>query len=256
MSGDVFGNGLLRSPKTRLLAAFNHMHIFLDPNPDMDASLAERQRLFDMGRSSWSDYNTSLISNGGGIYSRHNKSIEVSEPVRVMLGLDERIKSLSPTKLIKAILKAPVDLLWNGGIGTYVKSATETHDEAGDRANDAVRINGNELRCQVVGEGGNLGLTQLGRIEYALNDGRINTDFIDNAGGVNCSDREVNIKILLGLAMASGELKLARRNRRLAQMTNEVEQLVLRDNYLQTQALSEACVAKPTLRCARSSTHT
>ena len=240
MSGDVFGNGLLRSPTTRLLAAFNHMHIFLDPNPNVEKSFTERQRLFDMGRSSWTDYDTSLISKGGGIYSRQNKSIDITPEVRAALGLQERVKSLSPTKLMQVILKAPVDLLWNGGIGTYVKSTLETHDDAGDRANDALRINGSELRCKVVGEGGNLGLTQRGRIEFALNDGRINTDFIDNAGGVNCSDREVNIKILLGLAMTSGELTIGRRNRRLAQMTDEVEQLVLRDNYLQTQALSIA----------------
>ena len=240
MSGDVFGNGLLRSRTTRLVAAFNHLHIFLDPNPDEKASFDERQRLFDLGRSSWTDYDTSLISEGGGIFSRQDKSIPISEPVREALGLEARIKTLSPTNLIQAILKAPVDLLWNGGIGTYVKSSGETNDEAGDRANDAVRINGNELRCKIVGEGGNLGLTQLGRVEFALNDGRINTDFIDNAGGVNCSDREVNIKILLGLATRAGELTMARRNRRLAQMTDEVEQLVLRDNYLQTLALSIA----------------
>ncbi|MEO1574174.1 MAG: NAD-glutamate dehydrogenase, partial [Pseudomonadota bacterium] len=240
MSGDVFGNGLLRSRTTRLIAAFNHLHIFLDPDPDAEASFDERQRLFDLGRSSWTDYDTSLISKGGGIYSRQDKSIEITEPVRKALGLDARIKSLSPTNLIRAILRAPVDLLWNGGIGTYVKAGTETNDEAGDRANEGVRINGGDLRCKIVGEGGNLGLTQLGRVEYALNDGRINTDFIDNAGGVNCSDREVNIKILLGQAIASGKLTLAQRNRRLVRMTDEVEQLVLRDNYLQTQALSIA----------------
>ncbi|MFK8015975.1 MAG: NAD-glutamate dehydrogenase [Gammaproteobacteria bacterium] len=240
MSGDVFGNGLLRSPTTRLLAAFNHLHIFLDPDPDAAKSFAERQRLFDMGRSSWSDYDASLISEGGGIYSRQDKSIDISPQVRAALGLEDRIKTLSPTKLMQAILQAPVDLLWNGGIGTYVKSENETHDDAGDRANDSLRVNGSDLRCKVVGEGGNLGLTQLGRIEFAAQEGRINTDFIDNAGGVNCSDREVNIKILLGLATAAGELTLVRRNRRLAQMTDEVEQLVLRDNYLQTQALSIA----------------
>ena len=238
MSGDVFGNGLLRSPTTRLIGAFNHLHIFLDPDPDPVASFAERQRLFALGRSSWTDYDTSLISAGGGIYSRQDKSIEITPQVRKALGLEERTKSLTPTKLIQAILMAPVDLLWNGGIGTYVKSSGESHDDAGDRANDQVRVNGDALRCKVFGEGGNLGLTQRGRVEYARNDGRINTDFIDNAGGVNCSDREVNIKILLGLATAAGELTTAQRNRRLVKMTDEVEQLVLRDNYLQTQALS------------------
>ncbi|MEM6640045.1 MAG: NAD-glutamate dehydrogenase domain-containing protein [Pseudomonadota bacterium] len=238
MSGDVFGNGMLQSRTTRLVAAFNHLHIFLDPDPDVEASFYERQRLFDLGRSSWGDYDTRLISEGGGIYARQDKSITITEPVRAALGLEARIKSLSPTNLIRAILRAPVDLLWNGGIGTYVKSSDETHDDAGDRTNDALRIDGKELRCKVVGEGGNLGLTQLGRVEYALNDGRINTDFIDNAGGVNCSDREVNIKILLGQAMAGGKLTLGQRNRRLVRMTDEVERLVLRDNYLQTQALS------------------
>ncbi len=195
MSGDVFGNGMLLSPHIKLLAAFNHMHVFLDPNPDPEASFEERMRLFELKRSSWNDYNESLISKGGGVHDRSAKSITISKEVQEALGIEA--EELSPADLIRELLKAPVDLLWNGGIGTYVKSSREAHSEAGDKTNDAVRVDANELRCKVVGEGGNLGFTQLGRIEYALGGGRINTDAIDNVAGVNCSDHEVNIKILL-----------------------------------------------------------
>ncbi|MBT8136871.1 MAG: NAD-glutamate dehydrogenase [Gammaproteobacteria bacterium] len=236
MSGDVFGNGMLLSPCIRLQAAFNHLHIFLDPDPDPSASYAERQRLFELPRSGWTDYDTSLISAGGGVYSRQEKSIELSPQVQEMLAISDQ--RLTPQELIAAILRAPVDLLWNGGIGTYVKASHETNNDVGDRANDAVRVNGNELRAKVVGEGGNLGLTQLGRIEYALTGGRLNTDFIDNSAGVDCSDHEVNIKILLNLAMQHSGLNRTRRNEMLVQMTDEVERLVLRNNYLQTQAIS------------------
>ncbi|AKS41746.1 NAD-glutamate dehydrogenase [Wenzhouxiangella marina] len=236
MAGDVFGNGMLLSRHIRLKAAFNHMHIFLDPHPDEEASYKERKRLFELPRSTWADYDSKLISPGGGVFSRQAKSIELSDQVREWLGIEER--SLAPHELIRALLKAPVDLLWNGGIGTYVKAETETHADVGDLANNLVRVNGKELRCRVVGEGGNLGLTQLGRIEYALSGGRINTDFIDNSAGVDCSDHEVNIKILLNLAMDRGRLDVSARNELLSEMTAEVSDLVLRSNYLQTQALS------------------
>ena len=195
MSGDVFGNGMLLSRKIRLLAAFNHLHIFLDPDPDMATSYKERKRLFRKPRSGWDDYSESLISKGGGVYSRQSKTIKLSNEVRTMLGTDQ--SSMQPDELVRSILRMPVDLLWNGGIGTYVKASTESHSDVGDRSNDNLRVNANALRCKVVAEGGNLGLTQLARIEYSLNGGRINTDFIDNSGGVDSSDREVNIKILL-----------------------------------------------------------
>lgn len=236
MAGDVFGNGMLLSNHIKLVAAFNHMHIFLDPNPDITTSFKERQRMFEMPRSSWSDYNSDLISNGGGIYRRSAKSIPISDEVKALLNISE--DQLAPNDLIRAILKAPVDLLWNGGIGTYVKAQTEQNTEVGDRANDALRVNGGELRCKVIGEGGNLGLTQLGRIEYALNNGIIYTDFIDNAGGVDCSDHEVNIKILLDSVVASGDMTEKQRNELLVLMTDEVSDLVLDNNYEQTQALS------------------
>ena len=236
MSGDVFGNGMLQSEHIRLQAAFNHMHIFLDPDPHPGKSFAERQRLFDLTRSTWTDYDASIISPGGGVWSRAEKVIELSAEVQQMLQIGEQ--KLAPHELIQAILKMPVDLLWNGGIGTYVKASFETNGEAGDRGNDAVRVDGKDLRCKVVGEGGNLGLTQRGRIEYAMNDGRMNTDFIDNSGGVDCSDREVNIKILLNIAQDRGNLATPRRNKLLAAMTDEVAELVLRNNYLQTQAIS------------------
>ncbi|MBT8143579.1 MAG: NAD-glutamate dehydrogenase, partial [Gammaproteobacteria bacterium] len=238
MSGDVFGNGMLLSRCIRLQAAFNHMHIFLDPNPDPERSYIERERLFNLPRSTWMDYDSELISEGGGVYSRQDKYIELSPEVCAMLDIDT--PRLAPHDLIKAILRSPVDLLWNGGIGTYVKAATESQGDAGDRANDPVRVNGHDLRCKVVGEGGNLGLTQLGRIEYALNGGRVNTDFIDNSAGVDCSDHEVNIKILLNLALQKERLAASEREDLLAGMTDEVEVLVLRNNYLQTQAISMA----------------
>jgi len=245
MSGDVFGNGLLCSEHTRLVAAFDHRDIFLDPQPDAATSYAERQRLFALPRSSWQDYDKALISEGGGVYSRSLKSIPLNDAVRVALGIDPDIAVMTPAQLMQAILKAPVDLLWNGGIGTYVKASTETHGDAGDKANDAIRINGNELRAQCVGEGGNLGLTQLGRIEYATEGcggagGRMNTDFIDNSAGVDTSDHEVNIKILLDRVVAAGDLTSKQRNQLLASMTDEVALLVLRDNYEQNLALANA----------------
>ncbi|AQV93623.1 NAD-glutamate dehydrogenase [Cupriavidus necator] len=238
MSGDVFGNGMLLSPHIRLVAAFDHRHVFLDPDPDTARSLQERTRLFGLPRSSWADYDATLISAGGGIYPRSAKTIPLSPQVQAVLGITAA--ALSPAELIHAILMAPVDLLYNGGIGTYVKSSHETHLQAGDRTNDAVRVNGNDLRCKVVGEGGNLGFTQLGRIEFARKGGRINTDAIDNSAGVDCSDHEVNIKILLGLVVADGEMTEKQRNKLLAEMTDEVGLLVLQDNYYQTQALSVA----------------
>ncbi len=236
MSGDVFGNGMLLSQTIRLLAAFNHQHIFLDPNPDAAASFAERERLFALPRSSWEDYDKRLISAGGGIWPRSAKSIPLSAEVRAMLGVTD--ESLSPPQLIRAILRMDCDLLWNGGIGTYVKAGSESHTEVGDRSNDAVRVNAGELGCRVVGEGGNLGLTQRARIEFALAGGRINTDFIDNSGGVDSSDREVNIKVLLGQVAETRRMTTGRRNRLLADMTEDVGALVLRNNYLQTQAIS------------------
>ncbi|WP_321782106.1 NAD-glutamate dehydrogenase [Paraburkholderia sp. J94] len=238
MSGDVFGNGMLLSPHIKLVAAFDHRHVFLDPAPDPARSFAERQRLFALDRSSWADYDPAAISAGGGIFPRTVKTIPLSPAVREVLGIDA--VALTPNELIRAILQAPVDLLYNGGIGTYVKASRETHAQVGDRANDAVRVNGTDLRCKVVGEGGNLGVTQLGRIEFAQRGGRINTDAIDNSAGVDCSDHEVNIKILLGLVVGDGEMTTKQRNTLLAEMTDEVGLLVLSDNYYQTQALSIA----------------
>ncbi|PBJ21226.1 NAD-specific glutamate dehydrogenase [Pseudomonas sp. ACN8] len=238
MAGDVFGNGLLMSDKLQLVAAFNHLHIFIDPNPEPASSFAERQRLFDLPRSAWSDYDTSLMSEGGGIFSRSAKSIAISPQMQERF--DIKADKLTPTELLNALLKAPVDLLWNGGIGTYVKASTESHADVGDKANDALRVNGNELRCKVVGEGGNLGMTQLGRVEFGLNGGGSNTDFIDNAGGVDCSDHEVNIKILLNEVVQAGDMTDKQRNELLASMTDEVGGLVLGNNYKQTQALSLA----------------
>ncbi|MFI7332751.1 NAD-glutamate dehydrogenase [Micromonospora aurantiaca (nom. illeg.)] len=240
MSGDVFGNGMLLSRHIRLVAAFDHRHIFLDPDPDSARSWEERKRLFDMPRSSWEDYDRELISAGGGVYPRTAKSVPVSPQVRAVLGLDEDATQISPQELMKAILTAPVDLFWNGGIGTYVKASSQTNAEVGDKSNDAIRVDGKSLRCRVVGEGGNLGFTQQGRIEYASTGGRIYTDFIDNAAGVDCSDHEVNIKILLNTAVADGELDRPERDELLAQMTDEVAELVLRDNYDQARALNNA----------------
>ncbi|MBD3656463.1 NAD-glutamate dehydrogenase [Marinobacter sp.] len=244
MAGDVFGNGLLRSDKTRLVAAFNHLHIFVDPDPDPAKSFAERQRLFELPRSAWSDYDSSLISKGGGVFSRTAKSIPVSPEMKKLLGI--KADRVPPNMLISHILKAPVDLLWFGGIGTYVKAKSETHGDVGDKANDGLRVDGGELRCKVVGEGGNLGMTQLGRIEFALNGGRLNTDFIDNSGGVDCSDHEVNMKILLNRAVALGDLTEKQRNVMLEKMTDDVSALVLKNNYRQTQALSIASVEAAT----------
>lgn len=238
MAGDVFGNGLLMSDKLQLVAAFNHMHIFIDPNPNPATSFVERQRMFDLPRSAWSDYDTSIMSEGGGIFSRSAKSIAISPQMKERF--DIKADKLTPTELLNALLKAPVDLLWNGGIGTYVKASSESHADVGDKANDSLRVNGNELRCKVVGEGGNLGMTQLGRVEFGLNGGGSNTDFIDNAGGVDCSDHEVNIKILLNEVVQAGDMTDKQRNQLLASMTDEVGGLVLGNNYKQTQALSLA----------------
>ena len=238
MAGDVFGNGLLLSEKLQLVAAFNHLHIFIDPNPDAAKSFVERKRLFDLPRSSWADYDSKLISEGGGIFLRSAKSIAISPQMKERF--DISADKLAPNELLNALLKAPVDLLWNGGIGTYVKSSKESHADVGDKANDGLRVNGNELRARVVGEGGNLGMTQLGRVEYGLNGGASNTDFIDNAGGVDCSDHEVNIKILLGEIVAAGDMTGKQRNKLLADMTDDVGNLVLGNNYKQTQALSLA----------------
>jgi glutamate dehydrogenase len=251
MSGDVFGNGMLLSRHIRLVAAFDHRHVFLDPAPDPARSFAERERLFALPRSSWDDYDRSLISPGGGIWPRSAKAIAVSPQARAVLGIAE--ESLTPAELLKAILKAPVDLLYNGGIGTYVKASRQTHADVGDRANDAIRVNGAELRCKVVAEGGNLGFTQLGRVEFAQAGGRMFTDAIDNSAGVDCSDHEVNIKILLGLVTADGELTEKQRNQLLAAMTDDVARLVLADNYYQTQSLSVSGVRGEKLLDAQAS---
>ncbi|MFD7614656.1 NAD-glutamate dehydrogenase [Streptomyces sp. NPDC059828] len=247
MSGDVFGNGMLLSEHIRLVAAFDHRHIFIDPDPDAAVSYAERRRLFELPRSSWADYNKELLSAGGGIHPRTAKSIPVNTHVREALGIDEGVTKLTPAELMKAILQAPVDLLWNGGIGTYVKAATESNPDVGDKANDPIRVNGDELRAKVVGEGGNLGLTQLGRIEFARGGGRVNTDAIDNSAGVDTSDHEVNIKILLNGLVADGDMTVKQRNKLLAEMTDEVGRLVLRNNYAQNVALSNAVAQSPSL---------
>ncbi|MFF7964713.1 NAD-glutamate dehydrogenase [Streptomyces sp. NPDC007903] len=240
MSGDVFGNGMLLSEHIRLVAAFDHRHIFIDPVPDAATGYAERRRLFELPRSSWADYDTSLLSAGGGIFPRSAKSIPLNHHIREALGIEEKISKMTPADLMKTILKAPVDLLWNGGIGTYVKSSAETDADVGDKANDAIRVDGADLRVKVVGEGGNLGLTQLGRIEFALQGGRINTDAIDNSAGVDTSDHEVNIKILLNSLVTDGDMTVKQRNKLLAEMTDEVGALVLRNNYAQNTALANA----------------
>lgn len=238
MSGDVFGNGMLLSEHIRLVAAFNHLHIFLDPNPVAETSFVERKRLFELPRSNWTDYDAKLISQGGGIYERSAKSITLTPEVQALLGTT--VTELAPDELIKLILKAKVDLLWNGGIGTYVKSASETNEDVGDKNNDALRINGEDLQALVVGEGGNLGFTQRGRIEYVRRGGRMNTDSIDNSAGVDCSDHEVNIKIAFSAALQSGRITRDARDVLLAEMTDNVAELVLRDNRLQTQAITVA----------------
>ena len=236
MGGDVFGNGMLLSKHIRLIGAFNHLHIFIDPNPDAAKSYKERQRLFKLPRSTWLDYNEKLISQGGGIFERQAKAIPLSPEMQALFNTDA--DKLEPNALIKLMLKSNVELLWNGGIGTYVKAHAESNGAVGDRANDAVRINGRDLNCKVIGEGGNLGLTQLGRIEFALKGSAINTDAIDNSAGVDCSDHEVNIKILLNAAVERGDISVQGRNQLLAQMTNDVAKLVLHNNYNQNRTIA------------------
>jgi len=236
MMGDVFGNGMLLSRKTKLVGAFNHMHIFLDPDPNPEKSFKERERMFNLPRSSWMDYNKKLISKGGGIFERSAKSIKLTPQIQSLL--DIKSDNLTPNELINTMLKAPVDLIWNGGIGTYIKSSKESHDDASDRANDSLRVDGKELRCKVLGEGGNLGVTQLGRVEFCRNGGKCYTDFIDNSAGVDTSDHEVNIKILLNEVVENGDMTAKQRNNLLAEMTDTVAELVLTDNYDQTQAIS------------------
>ncbi len=238
MAGDVFGNGMLLSNHIKLVAAFNHAHIFIDPDPEPLSSFAERKRMFDLPRSTWADYDKKLISKGGGVFNRNAKSIVVSKEMKHVFGIKQA--AIEPNELIRIVLRAKVDLLWSAGIGTFVKAQTESNADVGDRTNDAIRINGKQLRCKVVGEGGNLGFTQLGRIEYSLNGGLIYTDFIDNSAGVSCSDKEVNIKILLNNIVAAGDLTAKQRNELLSEMTEEVARLVLRENYLQTRAISLA----------------
>jgi len=238
MSGDVFGNGMLLSRTIRLVAAFDHRHIFLDPNPDADKSWAERARMFALPRSSWADYSPELISQGGGIFPRTQKSIPLSPEIKAVLALE--VDEIDPSALISAILKAPADLLWFGGIGTYVKAGFQSNAEVGDPANDAHRVNGADIRAKAIGEGANLGVTQAGRIEFAESGGRINTDFIDNSAGVDCSDNEVNIKIALNREMTEGRLSFEDRNAFLAEMTDDVAHIVLEDNRLQTLGLSLA----------------
>ncbi|HIJ61238.1 MAG TPA: NAD-glutamate dehydrogenase [Rhodospirillaceae bacterium] len=236
MSGDVFGNGMLRSPHIRLLAAFDHRHIFIDPDPDPVRCFAERQRLFGLARSSWADFDATVLSPGGGIFPRDAKILHLNPEIRERFDIET--DSLTPVELMRALLTQPVDLLWFGGIGTYVKASSESNTEVGDRANEALRVDGGSLRCKVVGEGANLGFTQRGRVEAALAGVRLNTDAIDNSAGVDCSDHEVNIKILVDAAVADGDLTVKQRNELLASMTDQVGELVLRDNYLQSQAIS------------------
>ncbi|MFE7468356.1 NAD-glutamate dehydrogenase [Streptomyces sp. NPDC057499] len=238
MSGDVFGNGMLLSEHIRLVAAFDHRHIFLDPTPDAATSYAERRRLFELPRSSWADYDKDLLSAGGGIHPRTAKSIPVNAHIREALGIEPGVTKMTPADLMQTILKAPVDLVWNGGIGTYIKSSAESNADVGDKANDPIRVNGEDLRAKVVGEGGNLGATQLGRIEFARGGGRINTDAIDNSAGVDTSDHEVNIKILLNGLVRDGDMTVKQRNKLLADMTDEIGRLVLRNNYAQNVALA------------------
>ncbi|MFB9582177.1 NAD-glutamate dehydrogenase [Streptomyces goshikiensis] len=252
MSGDVFGNGMLLSEHIRLVAAFDHRHIFIDPTPDAATSYAERRRLFELPRSSWADYDTALLSAGGGIHPRTAKAIPVNAQMRAALGIEAGVTKMTPAELMQTILQAPVDLLWNGGIGTYVKATAETHADVGDKANDAIRVNGADVRARVIGEGGNLGLTQLGRIEFARTGaggegGKVNTDAIDNSAGVDTSDHEVNIKILLNSLVSEGDMTVKQRNKLLAEMTDEVGRLVLRNNYAQNTALANAVAQAPSL---------
>ncbi|HEY7864397.1 MAG TPA: NAD-glutamate dehydrogenase domain-containing protein, partial [Psychromonas sp.] len=237
MGGDVFGNGMLSSQSIRLLAAFNHLHIFIDPEPaDLAAAFTERKRLFDTPKTSWNDYNKALISAGGGVFERRAKSITVSPEMAKRFDIQQQ--KITPNELISMLLKARVDLIWNGGIGTYIKASSQTHADVGDKANDVLRVNAKQLRCRVLGEGGNLGVTQSARIEYSLNGGLCFTDAIDNAGGVNCSDLEVNIKILLDKLVSEGDLTVKQRNNWLVTMTDQVAQLVLKNNYRQAQSIS------------------
>jgi glutamate dehydrogenase len=247
MSGDVFGNGMLLSKHIRLIAAFDHRHVFLDPDPDAAASWRERQRMFDLPRSSWDDYDKSLISEGGGVYSREHKTVPVSEQVRAALGIDDDVAEMAPPNLIKAILQASVDLLFNGGIGTYIKAESESDADVGDRANDPVRVNANQVRAKVIGEGGNLGVTALGRVEFDLSGGRINTDALDNSAGVDCSDHEVNIKILIDSLVTAGKVKIEERKQLLESMTDEVAQLVLTDNEDQNDLIGTSRANAPSL---------
>jgi glutamate dehydrogenase len=236
MAGDVFGNGMLLSEQTKLICAFNHLHIFFDPSPNIEKSYAERQRLFENPTLSWDDYSRELISKGGGIFSRAAKSITLTPEMKKWLGTKE--KALAPNQLIHLVLQMPVDLFWNGGIGTYIKGKNETHAEVGDRANDDLRVNGEQVRAKIIGEGGNLGLTQLGRVEYAMSGGRMNTDYVDNVGGVDCSDNEVSIKILLNSLVREGDLTVKQRNELLYAMTDEVSDIVIEDCYRQTESIS------------------
>ena len=238
MSGDVFGNGLLRSESMCLVAAFNHRSVFIDPSPDAKVAFQERQRLFELPRSDWSDYDPTCLSEGGAVYSRAAKLVQLS--AQAMAVLDITTEQLTPDELIQAILSAPVDLMWHGGIGTYVKADQETNDDVGDRVNDQCRIQASALRCRVIGEGANLGLTQLARIQFAQQGGRINTDFIDNVGGVNCSDHEVNIKIILSSAVENGDMTTKQRNALLRDMEPDIDRSVLKDTYRQNVALSIA----------------
>ncbi|MDK0519799.1 NAD-glutamate dehydrogenase [Streptomyces sp. ML-6] len=247
MSGDVFGNGMLLSEHIRLVAAFDHRHIFLDPTPDAATSYAERRRLFELPRSSWADYDKELLSAGGGVHPRSAKSIPINAHIREALDIEPGVTKMTPAELMQTILKAPVDLVWNGGIGTYIKSSAESNADVGDKANDAIRVNGQDLRAKVVGEGGNLGATQLGRIEFARTGGRINTDAIDNSAGVDTSDHEVNIKILLNGLVRDGDMTVKQRNKLLAEMTDEIGRLVLRNNYAQNVALANATAQSASL---------
>jgi glutamate dehydrogenase len=247
MSGDVFGNGMLLSTHIRLLAAFDHRHIFLDPDPDPAASWQERQRMFDLARSSWDDYDTSLISEGGGVYSREHKSIPISDRVRAALGIEDDVTEMAPPNLVRAILRAPVDLLFNGGIGTYIKAEAESDADVGDRANDALRVNANLVRAKVIGEGGNLGVTARGRVEFDLCGGRINTDAMDNSAGVDCSDHEVNIKILVDSQVTAGKVDPGERTQLLESMTDEVAALVLADNADQNDLIGTSRANAPSL---------
>ena len=247
MSGDVFGNGMLLSEHIRLVAAFDHRHIFIDPDPDAARSFAERRRLFDLPRSSWADYDTGLISPGGGVFSRQQKSVAITVEMRTALGIDEQVSEMTPPALIRAILRAPVDLLFNGGIGTYIKAEAESEAGVGDRANDTVRVNANQVRAKVIGEGGNLGVTALGRVEFDLCGGRINTDALDNSAGVDCSDHEVNIKILVDSLVSAARLESDRRTELLASMTDEVSRLVLADNSDQNDLMGTSRANAPSL---------